>query len=162
MKSISTYITESNLGPLDIDAVKNFVMKMYKASTWKEAVDKQKFGDCEKLCRKIFKQFPDMFEYLYDLDLNYSKLAVKKLNDKGDHAEMWGNLTVLLCTIVFLFNDISPANTTIFAKAKKEDEKVVVEQKQETKKEDETPICSKDNWSERVSSFLNENFKAKE
>ena len=44
--------------------------------------------------------------------------------------------TVLLCTIVFLFNDISPANTTIFAKAKKEEEKVVVEQKQETKEEE--------------------------
>lgn len=44
--------------------------------------------------------------------------------------------TVLLCTIVFLFNDISPANTAIFAKTKKKDEKVVVEQKQETKEEE--------------------------
>ena len=96
MKNITTYIIESKLSSLDIDAVKNFVMKIYKASTWEEAVDKQKFGDCEKLCRKIFKQFPNMFEYLYDLDLNYSKLAVKKLNDKGDHAEMWGNHYVLV------------------------------------------------------------------
>ena len=96
MKNLNIYLIESSLEPLNINSVKEFVMKLYGASTWEECVDKQKFGECENLCRKIFKKFPKMFEYLYDLDLNYSKIAMKKLREKGDTGEAFGNHYVLV------------------------------------------------------------------
>ena len=96
MKNLSEYIFESTLSEVCIDAIKEFVMKQYKASTWEECIDKQKFGDCDKLCRKICKAFPKMFNYMYDLDINYSPIAVKKLNDIGDNGEMYGNHYVLV------------------------------------------------------------------
>lgn len=96
MKSLNKYLSESTLDELDIDAIKQYLIKLYKVSTWEECVDKQKFGDCEKLCRKIFKKFPNTFDYLYDLDLNYSKIAMKKLRATGDYEADFGNHYVLV------------------------------------------------------------------
>lgn len=94
MKMLNTYIKES-LNQVDIDKVKNFLIKKYKVSTWEECVDKQKFGDCRKVCTMIIKEFPDMFDHMFDCNVNYSSIAIKKLNDIGDTEEMWGNHYVL-------------------------------------------------------------------
>ena len=94
MKSIDTYIKES-LNAVDVDAVKDFLIKKYKASSWEECVDSQKFGDCRKVCSMIIKKFPGMFDCMYDCSVEYSEIAVKKLNSIGDYGEMWGNHYVL-------------------------------------------------------------------
>jgi len=95
MKTLNNYIKES-LDELDINLIKDFLIKYYKVSTWEECVDKQKFGDCDKLCRKIFKKFPNTFDYLYDLNLKYSKIAMEKLRALGDTGEDFGNHYVLV------------------------------------------------------------------
>ena len=80
MINITTYIKES-LNQLDIDAVKKFLIKKYKVSTWEECVDAQKFGDCRKICTMIWKKFPGMFDDAYDIYIDYSDIANKKKND---------------------------------------------------------------------------------
>lgn len=94
MINIITYIKES-LNDINVDAVKDFLIKKYKASSWEECVDNQKFGDCRKVCSMIIKKFPGMFDCMYDCSVDYSKIAVKKLNDIGDNGEMYGNHYVL-------------------------------------------------------------------
>lgn len=95
MKALHEYIIESTLNSLDIDAIKNFLIKKAKVSNWEECIDKQKFGNCEKTCRSIIKQFPNVFDSMYDCSIDYSPIAVKKLNDSGDNGEMYGNHYVL-------------------------------------------------------------------
>lgn len=94
MKDLSTYIKES-LSDVDIEQIKNFLIKRYKVSSWEECVNKQKFGDCRNVCAMIVKKFPDVFDCMYDCNVDYSKIAVKKLNDIGDNGEMFGNHYVL-------------------------------------------------------------------
>lgn len=94
MKHIKEYILESS-NPIDLNAVKDFLIKSAKVSTWEECIDKQKFGDCDNICRKIAKQFPDMFDSMYDCNVDYSPIAVKKLKDSGDNGEMFGNHYIL-------------------------------------------------------------------
>lgn len=96
MKSLNKYLSESTLNELDIDAIKQYLIKLYKVSTWEECVDKQKFGDCCELCRNIFKKFPNMFNHLYDLNVKYSSIAMKKLRALGDTEEDFGNHYVLV------------------------------------------------------------------
>ena len=76
-----TLINES-LTQLDIDTVKNYLIKKYKVSTWKECVDAQKFGDCEKIVGEIWHKFYYMFDCPVDIDLKYSSIA-QKLNNDG-------------------------------------------------------------------------------
>ena len=90
MKNLSRYLTES-LSNVDIDAVMNFVMKHYKARSWQECIDKQQFGDCRKLCKLIGRKFPGLFNNMYDCNIDYSKIAIAKLNELGDTDDMFGN-----------------------------------------------------------------------
>jgi len=83
MKNLNQYINEA-LSKVDIDKVKDFLIKKYKVSTWEECVDKQKFGDCEKICKMIWKEFPNMFDDAYDIYIDYTDIAMKKLNDGLD------------------------------------------------------------------------------
>lgn len=84
------------LEEIDIDEIKNFLIKSYKVTTWKECIDKQQFGDCYKICKKILDKFPNVFNSMADLYINYSDIAKKKLNELGDNDEMWGNHFVLV------------------------------------------------------------------
>ena len=86
----------NKLEPIDIEEIKNFLIKEYKVSNWKECIDKQKFGDCNIVCRKIFDNFPNVFNHILDLNVEYSEIAKKKLNDLGDNGEMYGNHYVLV------------------------------------------------------------------
>ena len=80
MQKINIYIKEA-LSKVDIEKVKDFLIKKYHVSTWEECIDKQKFGDCRKICTMIWKEFPDMFDNAYDIDIDYSDIANKKTND---------------------------------------------------------------------------------
>lgn len=91
MQKINIYIKEA-LSKVDIEKVKDFLIKKYHVSTWEECIDKQKFGDCRKICTMIWKEFPDMFDNAYDIDIDYTPIAMKKLNDNG---EDFGNHYVL-------------------------------------------------------------------
>jgi len=95
MKDLTQYIVESSLVDLDVDAIKTFLIKRFRSRTWEECIDKQKFGDCDKICRMIAQRFPKMFDGMYDCQIEYSDIAVKKLNDIGDHGSMFGNHYVL-------------------------------------------------------------------
>ena len=94
MKKLSIYVKES-LSDINIEQIKNFLIKRYKVSSWEECINKQKFGDCRSVCSMIVKEFPNVFDCMYDCNVNYSKIAVKKLNDIGDNDEMFGNHYVL-------------------------------------------------------------------
>ena len=80
-----------NYSKVDIDNIKDFLIKYYKASSWKECVDSQKYGTCDNIVRTIFKEFPNTFNIL-DIYIDFSNIAIKKIND-GD--EMYGNHYVL-------------------------------------------------------------------
>ena len=95
MKHIKEYILESQLIDLDVEAVKNYLCQTSNSKDWNECVDKQKFGDCDKVCRKIAKKFPKMFDGMYDCSVDYSQIAIKKLKDNGDNGEMFGNHYIL-------------------------------------------------------------------
>lgn len=91
MKQLSNYIKES-LNKSDIDVVKKFLMKKYKVSTWEECIDKQKFGDCDKIVRSIWENFYESFDCPVEIHIEYSKQAQELINDDG---EMNGNHYVL-------------------------------------------------------------------
>jgi hypothetical protein len=95
MKDLLQYIIESKLVDLDIDAIKEFLTKRLRCRTWEECVDKQKFGDCDRLCRMIAQRFPNTFDGMYDMQIEYSDIAVKKLKEIGDDGPMFGNHYVL-------------------------------------------------------------------
>lgn len=82
---------KESLEEIDIDKIKDFLIKKYKVSTWEECIDVQEFGDCNKICKLIVKKFPNTFDSLYDCSVDYSKIAIEKLNDLGDDGEMYGN-----------------------------------------------------------------------
>lgn len=92
MKNIVAYILESYIIPVDIKAVQDFLISHYKVKTWEECIDKQKYGDCKKICDLITKKFPNMFDNLYDCNIDFSPIAIKKINDNDD---MFGNHYVL-------------------------------------------------------------------
>lgn len=91
MNNLSNYINEA-LSKVDIERVKDFLIKKYHVSTWEECVDAQKFGDCRKICTMIWKKFPGMFDDAYDIYIDYTPIAMKKLND---NCEDFGNHYVL-------------------------------------------------------------------
>lgn len=92
MKSINNYINES-LNKIDIDAIKNFLIKKYKVSTWEECIDSQKFGDCRKIVKSILMKFNNLFDTALDIYIDYSPIAQKLINDDED---MFGNHYVLV------------------------------------------------------------------
>lgn len=91
MKKINLYIQES-LNKVDIDKIKDFLIKKYKVSTWEECIDKQEFGTCEKIVKVIWENFYKMFDCAVDIDINYSEQAQELIND---NKEMNGNHYVL-------------------------------------------------------------------
>ena len=91
MKSLNEYITES-LSKLDIDKVKDFLIKRYHVSTWEECINKQKFGTCDSIVKSIWNKFYYMFDAPVELKIEYSDIAQKLINDSG---EMNGNHYVL-------------------------------------------------------------------
>lgn len=92
MKALNEYITESLLNTVDIEAIKKFLIKRAKVSSWEECVDKQEFGTCDKIVKVIWENFYEMFDCPVDLKINYSKQAQELINDNG---EMNGNHYVL-------------------------------------------------------------------
>lgn len=91
MITLKSYINES-LSKVDIEKVKDFLIKKYDVSTWKECVDKQEFGTCQDICKWIWNKFPGMFDNVYDIYIDYTPLAMKKLND---NEEDFGNHYIL-------------------------------------------------------------------
>jgi len=91
VKKLNQYIKES-LSQVDIDKVKKFLINKYHVSTWEECVDKQKYGDCDKIVKSIWNNFYYMFDTPVDIKIIFSDIA-KKLIDDDD--EMNGNHYVL-------------------------------------------------------------------
>jgi len=85
-------LIKESLSESDIDKVKSFLMKRYHVSTWEECIDKQKYGDCDKIVRAIWENFYEMFDCAVDLKIDFSKQAQELINDGG---EMNGNHYVL-------------------------------------------------------------------
>ncbi len=75
--------------------IKEFLIKHFNANSWENYVDIQQFGDCAMLCELINKNFPNVFDCIYNCDVDYSPIAIKKLNDIGDFGEMFGNHYIL-------------------------------------------------------------------
>lgn len=94
MKKINLYIQES-LNKVDVDKIKDFLIKKYKVSTWEECIDAQKFGTCDSIVKSIIKAFPNTFDTALDIYINFSDIAIKKLNSLGDNDDMFGNHYVL-------------------------------------------------------------------
>lgn len=93
MENLSNFINESKLSENNINRVKKFLIDYYKVNTWEECVDKQKYGDCKKICTLIKRQFPLLFnKYALDIHFDFSEIAKKLINDDGD---MYGNHFVL-------------------------------------------------------------------
>ena len=42
---------------LNVNEVKKYLMSIYDAENWQECVNKQKYGDCIRICKMILKKF---------------------------------------------------------------------------------------------------------
>lgn len=92
MKTLTEYIIESSLNQVDIEAIKKFLIKRAKVSSWEECVDKQEFGTCDKIVKSIWENFYEMFDCPVELIIDYSTQAQELIND---NEEMNGNHFVL-------------------------------------------------------------------
>jgi len=85
----------NKLSNKNIELIKKFLIDYYKVNTWEECVDLMKFGQCQKLCRLIYKQFPNLFKnHLLNVVCDYSEQAQQLINDDED---MYGNHFLLVC-----------------------------------------------------------------
>lgn len=83
-----------SLSNKQIEKVKKYLMSYYKTNTWKECIDKQKYGDCKKICKLIVNEFPKMFnKYALDIYFDFSENAKILINDDK---LMYGNHYVLV------------------------------------------------------------------
>lgn len=79
-----------SLSNKQIEKVKKYLMSYYKTNTWEECIDKQKYGDCRKICKLIVNEFPKLFnKYALDIYFDFSECAQNLLSDddamRGNH-----------------------------------------------------------------------------
>ncbi len=77
----------------DIERIKRYLMNYFKVNTWEECVDKQKYGNCKKICELVKNEFPNLFDKMFtNLFIEFSPIAKELIND---NQEMNGNHYVL-------------------------------------------------------------------
>lgn len=92
MISLNQYI-KHNISKNNINKVKQFLINYYNVNSWEEYVDTRNYGDCQKVCRLIQKNFPKLFDkMLTNIYIDFSEIAKNKIHDDK---EMNGNHYVL-------------------------------------------------------------------
>lgn len=73
------------------DKIKNIqalLLKYFNKSSWQQYIDSQKYGKCKNIAYLVNQMCSD-FKIVF-INQNFSKLAIKQLNDKNDFGDMCG------------------------------------------------------------------------
>lgn len=72
-----------------IKNIQALLLKYFNKNSWQQYIDSQKFGDC-KFISYLVEQMCNQFKSV-EIEYNFSKLAIKELNQKNDFGDMFGN-----------------------------------------------------------------------
>lgn len=74
---------------ITIQKIQKYLLRRFKKSKWIEFVVSQKYGDCQKIASIVANL--DQNIQLYEVQQNFSQVAVDKLHELGDNGDMFGN-----------------------------------------------------------------------